>query len=133
MPQRVAVIGGGMVGLSTAWFLQVHGFRVTVDDRRHVAAGASPGNAGWLTRALTAPLPEPAGQFWMNAATRGAAPGPAPPTASHPWGPHHTAILRGRRTRHVGRRARTLTGKLLAYQMASGTAAPDLSPFAPLP
>lgn len=60
MPQRVAVIGAGMVGLSTAWFLQEHGIHVTVYDRRHVAAGASWGNAGWLTPALTAPLPEPA-------------------------------------------------------------------------
>ncbi len=49
-----------MVGLSTAWFLQEHGFHVTVYDRDHVAAGSSWGNAGWLTPALTAPLPEPA-------------------------------------------------------------------------
>lgn len=60
MPQHVAVIGAGMVGLSTAWFLQEHGIRVTVYDRDHVAAGSSWGNAGWLTPALTAPLPEPA-------------------------------------------------------------------------
>jgi D-amino-acid dehydrogenase len=60
MSQRVAVVGAGMVGLSTAWFLQQHGFGVTVYDRRHVAAGSSWGNAGWLTPALTAPLPEPA-------------------------------------------------------------------------
>jgi D-amino-acid dehydrogenase len=60
MSQRVAVIGAGMVGLSTAWFLQQHGLSVTVYDRRHVAAGSSWGNAGWLTPALTAPLPEPA-------------------------------------------------------------------------
>jgi D-amino-acid dehydrogenase len=60
MPQRVAVVGAGMVGLSTAWFLQQHGVHVTVYDRDHVAAGSSWGNAGWLTPALTAPLPEPA-------------------------------------------------------------------------
>ncbi|WP_193614101.1 NAD(P)/FAD-dependent oxidoreductase [Nocardioides lijunqiniae] len=60
MSQRVVVIGAGVVGLSTAWFLQEHGFQVTVYDRRHVAAGSSWGNAGWLTPALTAPLPEPA-------------------------------------------------------------------------
>src|SRR3954447_21891452 len=57
---RVAVIGAGMVGLSTAWFLQEGGVEVTVYDRDRVAAGASWGNAGWLTPALTAPLPEPA-------------------------------------------------------------------------
>ena len=60
MPQRIAVVGAGMVGLSTAWFLQEHGFHVTVYERNHVAAGSSWGNAGWLTPALTVPLPEPA-------------------------------------------------------------------------
>ena len=49
-----------MVGLSTAWFLQEHGIQVTLYERRNVAAGSSWGNAGWLTPALTAPLPEPA-------------------------------------------------------------------------
>ncbi|WP_148572338.1 NAD(P)/FAD-dependent oxidoreductase [Nocardioides caldifontis] len=58
--KRVAIVGGGMVGLSTAWFLQQHGVHATVYERRHVAAGSSWGNAGWLTPALTAPLPEPA-------------------------------------------------------------------------
>ena len=59
-PRRVAVVGGGMVGLATAWFLQEAGVQVTVYERDHVGAGASWGNAGWLTPALTAPLPEPA-------------------------------------------------------------------------
>lgn len=59
-PQHVAVIGAGMVGLATAWFLQERGVRVTVLDRTGVAAGASWGNAGWLTPGITTPLPEPA-------------------------------------------------------------------------
>jgi D-amino-acid dehydrogenase len=59
-PRRVAVIGGGMVGLATAWFLQERGAEVTVFERRNVAAGSSWGNAGWLAPALTTPLPEPA-------------------------------------------------------------------------
>jgi D-amino-acid dehydrogenase len=49
-----------MAGLATAWFLQEAGVEVTVVDRRGVAAGASWGNAGWLSPALTVPLPEPA-------------------------------------------------------------------------
>ena len=49
-----------MVGLATAWHLQEHDIRVTVYERDHVGAGSSWGNAGWLTPALTAPLPEPA-------------------------------------------------------------------------
>ncbi|SBT42880.1 NAD(P)/FAD-dependent oxidoreductase [Micromonospora narathiwatensis] len=59
-PQRVAVVGAGMVGLATAWFLQERGVQVTVFDRTGVAAGASWGNAGWLTPGITTPLPEPA-------------------------------------------------------------------------
>lgn len=49
-----------MVGLSTAWFLQREGVRVTVIDRGGVAAGSSWGNAGWLAPSLTLPLPDPA-------------------------------------------------------------------------
>ncbi|MGY1815697.1 NAD(P)/FAD-dependent oxidoreductase [Blastococcus sp. SYSU D00820] len=60
VPRNVAVVGAGMVGLSTAWFLQEAGAAVTVYDRGSAGAGASWGNAGWLTPALVAPLPEPA-------------------------------------------------------------------------
>ncbi|MEH1017250.1 FAD-binding oxidoreductase [Micromonospora sp. CPCC 206060] len=59
-PRHVAVVGAGMVGLCTAWFLQEAGAHVTVYERDHVGSGASWGNAGWLTPGLTAPLPEPA-------------------------------------------------------------------------
>ena len=48
-PQRVCIVGAGMVGLSTAWFLQERGVEVTVLDRKGIAAGASWGNAGWIT------------------------------------------------------------------------------------
>jgi D-amino-acid dehydrogenase len=59
-PRTVAVVGAGMVGLSTAWFLQEHGVEVVVVDRRAVAAGASWGNAGWVTPMTATPLPDPA-------------------------------------------------------------------------
>ncbi|WP_277454059.1 FAD-dependent oxidoreductase [Janibacter sp. DB-40] len=59
-PTKVAVIGAGMVGLSTAWFLQEHGVEVEVLDRDSVAAGSSWGNAGWITPGLSTPLPDPA-------------------------------------------------------------------------
>ncbi|GAA2069593.1 FAD-dependent oxidoreductase [Streptomyces albiaxialis] len=58
-PGHVAVVGAGMAGLSTAWFLQQRGVRVTVLDRTGVAAGSSWGNAGMLNPAFTVPLPEP--------------------------------------------------------------------------
>jgi D-amino-acid dehydrogenase len=58
-PLRVAVIGGGIEGLSTAWFLQEHGCDVTIFERSNIGSGSSHGNAGWLLPSLVAPLPEP--------------------------------------------------------------------------
>jgi len=58
-PRSAIVVGAGIVGLSTAWFLQERGVDVTVVDRTGVAAGASWGNAGWIAPALTLPLNAP--------------------------------------------------------------------------
>jgi D-amino-acid dehydrogenase len=58
-PRSAVVVGAGVVGLSTAWFLQEHGVEVTVLDRTGVAAGASWGNAGWVAPGLTIPLNDP--------------------------------------------------------------------------
>ena len=51
---RAAIVGAGIIGLAVAWFLQDEGFAVTVYDRRDVAAGASAGNAGWISPAMVA-------------------------------------------------------------------------------
>lgn len=56
---HVVVIGAGIVGLSTAWFLQEHGVEVTVVERSGVAAGSSWGNAGWISPGLCVPLSDP--------------------------------------------------------------------------
>jgi D-amino-acid dehydrogenase len=58
-PRSAVVVGAGIVGLSTAWFLQERGVEVTVVDRTGVAAGASWGNAGWVAPGLAIPLNEP--------------------------------------------------------------------------
>lgn len=58
-PGHVAIVGAGMPGLATAWYLQEQGVQVTVLERDDVAAGSSWGNAGWLAPALTLPLSEP--------------------------------------------------------------------------
>ncbi|MBW4716790.1 NAD(P)/FAD-dependent oxidoreductase [Saccharothrix obliqua] len=58
-PRTAVVVGAGIVGLSTAWFLQERGVEVTVVDRTGVAAGASWGNAGWIAPGLAIPLNEP--------------------------------------------------------------------------
>lgn len=57
--KHVVVVGGGIVGLSTAWFLQERGHRVTVLERKKVGTGASWGNAGWISPAFSVPLAEP--------------------------------------------------------------------------
>ncbi|MCV7257166.1 NAD(P)/FAD-dependent oxidoreductase [Mycobacterium shimoidei] len=58
-PRSAIVAGAGIVGLSTAWFLQERGVDVTMVDRVGVAAGASWGNAGYIAPALAIPLNEP--------------------------------------------------------------------------
>ena len=57
---HVLVVGGGVVGLSTAWFLRERGEEVTVLDAGRAGMGASWGNAGWLTPGISTPLPDPA-------------------------------------------------------------------------
>lgn len=79
--RRVGVIGAGMVGLSTAWFLQERGVDVTVFDRRAVASGASWGNAGWITPGISTPLPEPAVlRYGIRAVLSPSSPVYVPPT-----------------------------------------------------
>ena len=81
-PRRVAVLGAGMVGLSTAWFLQEAGVEVTVLDRDDVAAGSSWGNAGWLTPSIAVPLPEPSVlRYGLRAVLSPSSPVYVPPTA----------------------------------------------------
>lgn len=57
---RVLVIGAGVIGLTTAYFLQRQGLEVTVVDRATaVGRGASGGNGAQLSYAYVAPLAEP--------------------------------------------------------------------------
>lgn len=58
--RRVAIVGAGMVGLSTAWFLQERGVAVDVFDSGSTGSGATLGNAGWVTPGLVEPLGSPA-------------------------------------------------------------------------
>jgi D-amino-acid dehydrogenase len=56
---RVCVIGGGAVGLCAAEALAARGCEVTVLERDRCGAGASTGNAGWITPSLATPVPGP--------------------------------------------------------------------------
>lgn len=81
-PRSAIVVGAGIVGLSTAWFLQERGLDVTVVDRTGVAAGASWGNAGWIAPALTLPLNSPSVlRYGLRALVNPAAPLHIPLTA----------------------------------------------------
>ena len=55
----VAVVGGGVIGLSVAWSLARRGASVVVVERDRCGSGASAGNAGWVTPGLSAPVPAP--------------------------------------------------------------------------
>ena len=46
---RVLVVGGGVIGMSCAYYLARAGAAVTVLERDHVGAGASSGNAGTVS------------------------------------------------------------------------------------
>ena len=56
---QVTVIGGGAVGLCVAEALSARGVTVAVLERRRCGAGASAGNAGWITPSLSVPVPGP--------------------------------------------------------------------------
>jgi D-amino-acid dehydrogenase len=57
--ETVAVVGGGVIGLWTAYHLAATGIGVAVFERDRVGSGASRGNAGEVCPALCVPLPEP--------------------------------------------------------------------------
>ncbi len=69
MGKNIVVIGGGIVGLSTAYFLQKDGHQVTVIDKSDITSGASFVNAGYITPSHIIPLASPGkisqGIKWM--------------------------------------------------------------------
>jgi len=58
--EKIAVIGGGVIGLCTAYQLQKKGYCVTIFDGSGVANGASFGNAGHFATEQVFPLANPA-------------------------------------------------------------------------
>ena len=63
------IIGGGIVGLCSAYFLQKEGHKVTVLDKSDITSGASFVNAGYITPSHIIPLASPGmiskGIKWM--------------------------------------------------------------------
>lgn len=56
---RVAIIGGGIIGLVTGHYLVKLGAAVTVIERGRLGGACSSGNAGWISPSISYPLPAP--------------------------------------------------------------------------
>ena len=69
MSKKVVVIGGGIIGLCSAYYLQKEGHEVIVIDQSSMDAGASYVNAGYLSPSHLVPLSAPGvmkkGLKWM--------------------------------------------------------------------
>ena len=57
--KRIAVVGGGVIGLATAWQLSRRGAHPIVIDAGRLGRGCSQGNAGWICPTISTPLPSP--------------------------------------------------------------------------
>ena len=66
---KTLIIGGGIIGLSTAYYLQKEGHQVTLIDKSDMTSGASYVNAGYITPSHIIPLASPGkiaqGIKWM--------------------------------------------------------------------
>ena len=69
MQKKIIVVGGGIIGLSSAFYLHQEGHHVTILDQSAMNQGASYVNAGYLTPSHIVPLAAPGmaakGLKWM--------------------------------------------------------------------
>ena len=69
MSKKVIIIGGGIIGLCSAYYLQKEGHQVTIIDQSNMDTGASYVNAGYLSPSHIVPLSAPGvmkkGLKWM--------------------------------------------------------------------
>lgn len=59
MPERVIVIGGGVVGTACAYYLNKSGWDVTIVEQKTVGSGASHANCGFVSPSHVLPLAGP--------------------------------------------------------------------------
>jgi len=73
MAKHIGIIGGGIIGLSSAWYLVKSGHRVTIIDKGELTDGCSFGNAGMIVPSHFIPLAAPGmiskGIRWMFRST----------------------------------------------------------------
>ena len=60
----VIIIGGGLIGMASAAYLQADGWRVTVIDRGRIGGGCSFANCGLVCPSHVLPLAEPTALRW---------------------------------------------------------------------
>ncbi len=56
---KVIIIGGGIIGLCTAYYLRKEGHEVIVIDRNNITGGCSFGNMGYISPSHFIPLASP--------------------------------------------------------------------------
>ncbi len=56
---KVTIIGGGVIGLCSAYYLQQEGYEITVIDRGDITDGCSFGNMGYISPSHFIPLASP--------------------------------------------------------------------------
>ncbi len=70
---KITIIGGGVIGLCSAYYLQEEGYQVTVIERGDITDGCSFGNMGYISPSHFVPLASPGiiqqGLKWMFSST----------------------------------------------------------------
>src|SRR6201995_3461346 len=73
MSKQVTIIGGGVIGLCCAYYLQKEGYAVTVIEKNSITDGCSFGNMGYISPSHFTPLASPGiinqGLKWMLSAS----------------------------------------------------------------
>ncbi|MEI8017108.1 MAG: FAD-dependent oxidoreductase [Schlesneria sp.] len=59
MSQRAVVIGGGVIGAASAYYLNQSGWQVTIVEQKGFGSGAAHGNCGYVCPSHILPLPQP--------------------------------------------------------------------------
>ncbi len=71
--KEITIIGGGIIGLCSAYYLQKEGYRVTIIERGDITDGCSFGNMGYMSPSHFVPLASPGiisqGLKWMLSPT----------------------------------------------------------------
>ncbi len=111
---KATIIGGGIAGLSSAWFLAADGWEVTVLEKGDLLDNCSFGNMGYLSPSHFVPLAQPGviGQgFWWMFSVKSpfyVRPSLRPDLLNWGW-----KFIRASTQGHVDRSARPLTELLL--------------------